>query len=289
MTDIPTLANGGAPASPAPSPQAAPAPASTAPPAAAPRPSAPENPRSRGFSPARDYREAVAARAAGEAPGEAPASPAGEQQPQPPADTGAKVKVGKYEVSEQEVGELMTEKAARDLRTALIPPTADAYKLEISPGAKLPGDMTVKFEANDPGLIAAKNWAHGKGLDQSAFSEMLTLYASHRAQEEATLAARSREEIAKAGVNAGMRVDAVGRWLDGFVGTADAAPIKATLVTNSHLEFFEKVMRQLEGGASFSQSHRVAPDAEKIPGYENMSFEQRRYAQDTLASRRNSR
>ena len=39
-----------------------------------------------------------------------------------------------------------------------------------------------------------------------------------------------------------------------------------------------------QGVGRFSQSHRVAPDADsKIPGYENMSFEQRRFAQDQKA------
>jgi hypothetical protein len=42
-----------------------------------------------------------------------------------------------------------------------------------------------------------------------------------------------------------------------------------------------------QGTASFSQSHRVPPeDSSKIPGFDNMSFEQRRQAQDNLAVRR---
>jgi hypothetical protein len=114
------------------------------------------------------------------------------------------------------------------------------------------------------------------------------IFASHQAQQHAALAERSRQEIAKAGVNAGQGVDFVGRWLDGFVGKENAAPIKATLVTNSHLETFEKIINQLttQGGASFSQSHRVPPvDPGHIPGYANMSFEQRRLAQDQLLAR----
>jgi hypothetical protein len=41
-----------------------------------------------------------------------------------------------------------------------------------------------------------------------------------------------------------------------------------------------------QGAASFSQSHRAAPDTNPIPGYETMSFEQRREAQDRNAARR---
>jgi hypothetical protein len=137
-------------------------------------------------------------------------------------------------------------------------------------------------------LQAAKAWAHSKGLDQSAFSEMLTLYASHVAQQDAALAEASRAEIAKAGVNAPQRVDAIGRWIRGEVGDADAKPILATIVTDAHLRFYEKMHQRItsQGSASFSQSHRVPPADTGIPGYENMSFEQRRHAQDQTVARR---
>jgi hypothetical protein len=35
-----------------------------------------------------------------------------------------------------------------------------------------------------------------------------------------------------------------------------------------------------------AQSHRVPPDDNKIPNYENMSFEQRRFAQDQKRAQR---
>jgi hypothetical protein len=129
--------------------------------------------------------------------------------------------------------------------------------------------------------------AHAKGWSQQDFSEALGIFASHIAGQEAQLAERSRAEIAKAGVNAPQRVDAVTRWITGTIGDADAKPIVATIVTDAHLRFYEKIMHQLEGGTSFSQKHRVAPpDDNKIAGYEGMTFEQRRLAQDQIASRR---
>jgi hypothetical protein len=239
----------------------------------------PPNPRSVGHSPARDQREAASARAAGEA-----APPA----PDAPALNAEKVKIGRYEVSEAELATMMDRQAHDDLRKANVPPTPDAYKLEISPNAKLPGGLEIRFDGTDPGLVAAKAWAHAKGLDQSAFSEMLTLYASHVTQQEAALAERSRAEIAKAGVNAPQRVDAIDRWIRAEVGDADAKPIIATLVTDAHLRFYEKMLQRItsQGTAPFSQSHRVAPEQNKIPGYENMSFEQRRHAQEQLVGRR---
>jgi hypothetical protein len=137
-------------------------------------------------------------------------------------------------------------------------------------------------------MIAARNWAHAKGLSQGEFSEVLGIYANHIATEQAAIAERSRLEIAKAGVNAPQRVDAVGKFITGLMGEADAKQIKALIVTDSMLRYHEAIMSKLssQGAASFSQSHRTAPEANGIPGYEKMTFEQRRQAQDQNAARR---
>jgi hypothetical protein len=241
----------------------------------------PENPRARGHSPAIEQREAAAARAAGEPPAAAdPAAPA--------AASTEKLKVGKYEVSEAELASMMDRQAQDDLRKATVPPTADAYELKISPDTKLPGNVEFRFDGNDPSMVAARNWAHSKGLDQSAFSELLTLYASHVAQQETAMAERSRAEVARAGVNAPQRMDAVTRWITAEVGEADAKPIRATIVTDAHLRFYERMMTKVasQGAASFSAAHRVPPDTGEIPGFDKMTFEQQRFAQDQRAAQR---
>jgi hypothetical protein len=247
----------------------------------------PENPRARGYSPAVEQRQAAAERAAGEPPQD----PAAVDPAAAAAASTEKLKVGKYEVSEAELASMLSRQSQDDLRKATLPPSPNDYKLELTPGAKLPGEVEYKFDANDPALASLRNWAHGKGFDQSTLSEMLTIYATHEAQQSAALAARSAQELAKAGVNAPQRIDAVGKWITGEMGEADAKPIKATIVTDAHLRFYEKLMNKVssQGTASFSQSHRAAPESSPIPGYENMSFEQRRQAQDINAARRNQR
>jgi hypothetical protein len=301
MPDIPTLATTPTPSAP---PAAASSPAPAPPPTqqAAPTrvtPGSPEwsaltteqridqrrgppNPRAEGHSPKRDQMEAAAARA-GEPDPAAPA-PAADA---PPADA-QKFKVGKFETSEAELAAMLDRQAKDDLRAATVPPTPNDYKLELAPNAKLPGNVEYKFDAGDPGLAAAKAWAHSKGLDQSAFSEMLTIYATHEAQHNAALAEVSRAEIAKAGVNAPQRVDAIGKWIRAEVGDADAKPILATMVTDAHLRFFEKMQQRIssQGAASFSTQHRVPPDTDTIPGFDKMSFAQQRQAQDQLAAQR---
>jgi hypothetical protein len=302
MTEpMPTLANGAAPAtppaSPAPSQQATPAPAPVTPGSKAwaemsqeqrhAQLRGPENPRARGHSPARDQREAVAAQATGQ---DAPAASDPSVDPQAPPADGTKFKVGKFEVSEDQVASMLDRQAQDDLRKATIPPTPQDYKLVLPESLKLPGDGKYQFDeaGNQATFNAARAWAHSRGLSQSDFSEMMGLYASHHAQQDAALAERSRQEIAKAGINAPQRVDAVGRWITGMVGEADAAPIRRTIITDAHLRFYETVMSKItsQGVASFSQSHRVPPDTAGIPGFDKMSFEQKRQAQDTLAARR---
>jgi hypothetical protein len=244
----------------------------------------PENPRARGHSPAIEQREAAAARAAGEPP------PADDPQA-PPANSAEKMKIGRFEVSEAEVASMLDRQAQDDLRAATRPPSPEAYEAKLPADLKLPGGLEYKFDVNDPTMIAARNLAHSKGWSQQDFSEALALFAGHHVAQEAALAERSRAEVAKVGVNAPQRVDAVGRWITGEMGEADARPIRATIVTDAHLRFYEKLMNKIssQGTASFSQSHRAAPEANAIPGYENMSFEQRREAQDRNAARRNSR
>ena len=243
----------------------------------------PENPRARGHSPARDQREAAAARGAGEPPQDPAAV-----DPAAPAHSTEKVKIGKYEVSEGELAGMMDRQAQDDLRKATLPAAPEAYEARLPADLKLPGDQTYTFNPNDPSLVAARNWAHAKGLSQDEFSQVLGIYASHVAGEQAILAERSRQEVLKAGVNAPQRMDAVGKWITGEMGEADAKPIRATIVTDAHLRFYEKLMNKIssQGAASFSQQHRAAPDASPIPGFESMSFEQRRFAQDQNAARR---
>jgi hypothetical protein len=223
-----------------------------------------------------------AAKPAAEAP-----PPSADQQQPPLAASTEKLKVGKFEVSEAELADMLTRQGLEDQRKLTLPPTAADYKAELPADLKLPGGVEYKFDVNDPTMKAAQAMAHAKGWSQQDFSDALAIYASHHAQQEAVLAERSRAEIAKAGVNAPQRVDAVTKWITGEMGT-DAKPIVATIVTDAHLRFYEKLMNKIssQGTASFTQSHRAPPDTNPIPGFENMTFEQRREAQDRNAARR---
>jgi hypothetical protein len=186
------------------------------------------------------------------------ASTANSADPTASGPQGERFKIGQYEISEAELGVMMARQAQDDLRKATIPAAPDAYEAKLPADFKPPAGVEFKFDASNPALVDARNWAHSRGLSQDDFSQMLGLYAAHEAGKEAMLQDRARAEIAKVGPNAGARVDAVGKWLDSFVGAADAKPIRATLVTDSHLRFFEKIMTQQasQGAAFFDNRHR---------------------------------
>jgi hypothetical protein len=251
-------------------------------PSAAPTASKPPAPE---HAPTFEQRRAAQDAANAKPAAEAPTDP---QAPQAPAAAVEKIKVGKFEVSEEQIAGMMDRQAQDDLKRATLPPAPELYEAKLPDGLKLPGGIEYKFNATDPSLIAARNLAHAKGWSQQDFSEALGIFASHIAGEQAALAERSAAEVAKAGVNAPQRVDAVSRWIIGEMGEADSKPIRATIVTDSHLRFYEKLMNKIssQGAASFSQSHRAAPETNPIPGFDKMTFEQRREAQDRNAARR---
>jgi hypothetical protein len=194
-------------------------------------------------------------------------APSGDQ-PAPPVAQGEKVKIGQYEVSEQEIGELMAEKAARDLRAATVPANPSEYKLTLPENLTLPGNAQFQFDeaGNKASFDAVKAWAHQRQMSQADFSEMMGLYASHHAAQEAMLAQRAQAEIQKSGPNASMRVDSVVRWIRSEVGDVDARPIAASLCTDAHLRFYERLMSKVtsQGTAPFSQQHRDRPDPGKV-------------------------
>jgi hypothetical protein len=195
-----------------------------------------------------------------------------------------KFRVGKFDLTEADVAAMMARQSAEDLRKTTVPASPELYEATLPDNFKPPA-VEFKFNPNVPSLVAAKNLAFAKGWNQQDFSEALAIFAGHVAGQEAVLQERARAEIAKAGINAPQRVDAVGRWITSMVGDADAKPIRATIVTDAHLRFYETGMSKLtsQGSASFSQQHRAAPDNGKIENYENKSFEQRRFAQDQRA------
>jgi hypothetical protein len=129
-----------------------------------------------------------------------------------------------------------------------------------------------------------KSVAHKHGLTQDAVNELIGVYAGAEVGTEAAIKAAAAKEVTKLGPSGPARVDAVTRFMD----ASGLGALKSTLVTAAQIEAMEAHITKLtsQGSASFSQQHRAAPETNKIPNYEGMTFAQRRQAQDELAARR---
>jgi hypothetical protein len=190
----------------------------------------------------------------------------------------------------KERDELKTFKAAEDVKAASRPQKPDDYKLDLPADFKPPAGVEYKLDTNNPALAQLRAVAHKHGMTQDAVSELLGVYAGNEVGTQAAIATARAAEIAKLGATAPARVDSVINWLTGMDASPDKGDAKALagmLVTARHVEAFERIINKLttQGTAGFSQQHRAAPDT-GIPGYDTMSFEQKRSAQDLRAAQR---
>jgi hypothetical protein len=223
-----------------------------------------------------------------------PASPQQQEIPRreatasPPVAPNGPIQVGELEFTADELTALAQRHADEAVRKATLPASPDAYEATLPDNFVAPEGVKFEFRQDDPLIAQAKAMAHAKGWSQSDLSDALGLYAATQVEQETLISYARAAELEKLGVNGTARVDAVTVWLRAYVGADLAGPMVATLATANQVAGFEKLIMKIssQGSAPFSQSHRTQPDPNKIDGYENMSFEQRREAQDRLAGRR---
>lgn len=176
--------------------------------------------------------------------------------------------------------------AAEDSRRAARPAKAEEYKFGLSPEFKAPQGLEFKLNPDDPLVGQYRNFAVESGLDQAQFTKGLDLIAALRVGEAQQFATAKTAELGKLGPNAQPRVTAVTQWLTAMAGdkAADAVRVLVQAPTASTVEALETIIQKFtsQGGAAFNRSgtEQGDPTATKIPGYEKMSFEQRRHAQD---------
>jgi hypothetical protein len=185
----------------------------------------------------------------------------------------------------RERDELKAFKAGEEVRRAQLPKSADEYKIELPAEFKMPPGVEFQFVKDDPILAQAREQAHAMGASQEDFSKMLGMYAAAKVGEESRITAAKAAEIGKLGANAEARVNNVVQFLTGIDSTSDkrdAQALAGMMVTAGQVEAFERLITRFttQGSAGFSASHRVEPDTKEIPGWKDMSFEQRRLAQD---------
>jgi hypothetical protein len=239
----------------------------------APRPA--ENPNTRGVSPARDAREAAAARQPGQQEGQQE-----DQQQQTPGSD--EVQIGDVKISPDKFKAIMQRQGEIDARDLTLPKDANGYTLDLPADFKPPEGVKFEFNKDDPTLARARQLALNRKLDQATFSDFLSVYAAERISEATKINTARNAEITKLGTMAPQRIDAVKTFVHGLLGSELGGAIEQMLCTSKQVEAFEGIINRFsrQGGTQFSQGHREQePPKGTIPGYANMSFEQKRAAQ----------
>lgn len=159
---------------------------------------------------------------------------------------------------------------------------------------KAPDGITFALDPNDPLVPQAQqavfDLAYGKLSPAEAMAKFAALYASGKVGDIQSINTARTAEIGKLGANGTARVTAAKTWLASMVGNELAEHMASSgMATAAQVGGWETIMRKVQGGAAFGQQHRDTPETPgKIPGYEKMSFEQRRAAQDNAARARSN-
>jgi hypothetical protein len=185
----------------------------------------------------------------------------------------------------------LTEWNAQDrARKASLPASADHYEVRLPEDFQASGGVEIKIDKANPAWKDAAAWAHANGLSQDQFSQMAAMYAGHQAKEAAAFKAAYNAEVAKLGTNASARIDAVAKWWGAMTGD-DSAVLGSILrmaPTAGTVASLERLMTKFsnQGAAPFHQGGREGGGpSDRIDGWEKMSYEQRRFAQDQRAGR----
>lgn len=183
--------------------------------------------------------------------------------------------------------------AAQRSREASRPRNPEDFKFETTPNFKVPAGLEFQLKPDDPMVAQYRNWAIESGLDQSQFSKGLDLIAGIRVGEAQQFATAKTEELGKLGATASDRINSITQWLAAMAGDKAKSMIAVfeQAPTASTVEAFETIMQKFtsQGAGGFNTNGRSVdnPNDGKIAGYEGMTFEQRRYAQDQQRQRQN--
>jgi hypothetical protein len=224
-----------------------------------------------------------------------PAKPGDLEHPQRPARTeGGKIVLAEgVELTEQELRDLVAQKAIADAKKLSAPATPEDFKVELPEGLQLPPGMQFQIDPNHPIIPAARAFALKHGFSQAEFLEMVGLYAATTAGEDHRFQTAKATEVEKLGPAANVRVDAVKTWLQAMGGkdfaplarALEAAPMAATI------QAFERLMQKMSsqgvGGnpGANRDADGLGPNKVDQATYESWSYAQKKeYAENHAAA-----
>jgi hypothetical protein len=130
---------------------------------------------------------------------------------------------------------------------------------------------------------------HGKISGQDAFGKLVALAAAKEIGQVQSFNAGVEREVQKLGATGTARVTAVQNFIKGLVPEDTLTDLFGGLWSEKAVRGWETIIRKFasQGVSGFSQAHREPLESSngKIPGYETMTFEQRRAAQSAQRRR----
>jgi len=193
--------------------------------------------------------------------------------------------------------DVFTRDSAARAAKAQLPERPDDYEIALPSDFKVPDGSGITPEQigineNDPRIPAVRAFAHKHGLSQAAVADLVAFDAQQQLAAYHAEVARLGEENQKLGDKAEERTRAVDDWARGMKDrgefTADELQaVYAVASTAAGVQLFEKLIGRINGaipGNTFDG--RPQPQPGTIPGYERMSFEQKRVAQWAAAQGR---
>ena len=189
--------------------------------------------------------------------------------------------------------ELSEFKKSADERAAQVPADPKDYKFELPADLTLPeGVKREDIKLSEAAVAAFAPVAKELGLTNADANKLLGMYVTNHLNEQAASATRINERVAQErttlGGDAKVRVDAIETFLTAHLGEDAAKPMMSGIFTAAQVKGFESLMKAFEGGKIVPFTRKNPDGGEepgKIPGFETMSFEQRRAAQDAARSK----
>ena len=170
-------------------------------------------------------------------------------------------------------------KALEDSRRLSLPQRPEDYKVTNTPAWKPPPGVEFKLNPDDPGMVAARQYAQKHQISQDGFAELMDIYASVEVGSKQRIQQAHANEMAKLGANATSRLDAVTTFLKSQLGEDMARDVSKFLFTSTQVEAWEKIMATVrtQGASSYTPQHAEnAPTKISDEEYAKMSFGERR-------------
>ncbi|MBW8447914.1 MAG: hypothetical protein K0M49_20000 [Arenimonas sp.] len=147
---------------------------------------------------------------------------------------------------------LVARDAERQAAAAQVPESPDKYEAKLPQDFKLPDGIELAegeaaLNPDDPRVVAAREFAHTKGMNQADFEQLLAFGVNMDLSEQTRLKDAVFAEKEKLGPKGADRIGAVKTWVAAKLGGELAEPLLAMMYTAKQIEAFEALMRLNRG------------------------------------------